>query len=92
VRARYGVLPEGYDYERAGPDRVSNQLRPEFVDSCLNLFLLDPQEKYRELARIHYESMKATSRAPFGFTILDNITTRPMKQGGLCPAIGGASR
>ncbi|HEX3942741.1 MAG TPA: glycoside hydrolase family 47 protein [Rhizomicrobium sp.] len=85
VQARYGVLPEGYDCARAAPDRVSNELRPELVDSCLNLFLLDPQEKYRELARIHYDNMKSSSRARFGFTIIDDVTARPMKQGDLCP-------
>ena len=85
VQTTYGVLSEGYDYARAAPDRVSNALRPEFVDSCFTLFLLDPQEKYRELARIHYENMKLSSRAPFGFTVLDDMTARPMKQGDLCP-------
>ena len=85
VQAKYGVLPEGYDYAKAAPDRVSNELRPEFVDSCLNLFLLEPNDRYRELARLHYEMMKTTSRAAYGFTIIDDITTSPMKQGDLCP-------
>jgi len=85
AQQRYRVLPEGYDFLRAVPDRVTNELRPEFVDSCLNLFLMDPQERYRQLARAHFEAMKATSRAPFGFTIIDDIGTNPMKQGALCP-------
>jgi mannosyl-oligosaccharide alpha-1,2-mannosidase len=85
VQAKYGVLPEGYDFEKVAPDRVTNELRPEFVDSCLNLFLLEPHDKWRELARIHYENMKISSRAAYGFTIIDDITTKPMKQGDLCP-------
>ena len=85
VQARYTVLPEGYDYIKSAPDRVTNELRPEFADSCLNLFLLDPNDRYCELARIHFENMKATSRAPYGFTIIDDITTNPMKQGDSCP-------
>ena len=85
VQAHYGVLPEGYDYAKAAPDRITNELRPEFVDSCLNLFLLEPDDRWRELARIHYENMKATSRARYGFTIIDDITAKPMKQGDLCP-------
>jgi len=85
VQARYGVLPEGFDYAKAAPDRITNELRPEFADSCLNLFLLDPDDRYRELARIHFENMKETSRAPYGFTILDDVTARPAKQGDLCP-------
>jgi mannosyl-oligosaccharide alpha-1,2-mannosidase len=85
VQARYGVLPEGFDYARSVADRVTNALRPEFPDSCINLFLLEPNERWRELGRIHYENMKRTSRAPYGFTVIDDITTSPMKQGDLCP-------
>jgi mannosyl-oligosaccharide alpha-1,2-mannosidase len=85
VQARYGVLPEGYDYAKAAPDRITNELRPEFVDSCLNLFLLKPDDRWRELARVHFETMKATSRAPFGYTIIDDVTASPKKQGDLCP-------
>jgi mannosyl-oligosaccharide alpha-1,2-mannosidase len=29
--------------------------------------------------------MKKTCRAPYGFTIIDDITTRPMKQADSCP-------
>lgn len=85
VQAKTGVLPEGYDYAKAAPDRITNELRPEFVDSCLNLFLIEPDDKYRELARTHYENMKSSSRAAYGYTIIDDITTKPMRQGDLCP-------
>lgn len=85
VQARIGVLPEGYDYAKAAPDRVTNELRPEFVDSCLNLFLLEPAQRWRELAQTHYEAMKRTSRAAYGFTILDDVTAGPAIQGDLCP-------
>jgi mannosyl-oligosaccharide alpha-1,2-mannosidase len=85
VQARFGVLPEGFDCASFAPDRVTNELRPEFVDSCLNLFLLEPSEHWRDLAAMHYEQMKKTSRAAFGFTIIDDITASPMKQGDLCP-------
>jgi mannosyl-oligosaccharide alpha-1,2-mannosidase len=85
VQSRYRVLPEGFDFEKAAPDRVTNELRPEFVDSCLNLFLLDQDDKWRELARVHYENMKSSSRAKYGFTIIDDMTAKPMKQGDLCP-------
>ena len=85
VQARYTVIPEGFDYAHFAPDRVTNQLRPEFADSCINLFLLDPDDRWRELGRIHYENMKKTSKARFGFTIIDDVTANPMKQGDLCP-------
>lgn len=85
VQARYGVLPEGYDFGAAKPDRTSNELRPEFVDSCLNLFLVAPDERWRELAALHYEAMKRTSRAPFGYTVIEDVAAKPMRQGDLCP-------
>lgn len=81
----YGVLPEGYDYVKGGPDRVTNELRPEFVDSCLNLFLLEPSDDWRELAEYHYVSMKKTSRVQYGFTVLEDITASPVWHGDLCP-------
>ena len=31
------------------------------------------------------EAMKATSRGAYGYTILDDITAAPMRQGDLCP-------
>jgi mannosyl-oligosaccharide alpha-1,2-mannosidase len=85
VQARYGVLPEGFDYGTFTATRPSNELRPEFVDSCLNLFLLAPADRWRELAATHYEAMKRTSRAKFGYTIIDDVTAKPMRQGDLCP-------
>ena len=85
VQERIGVLPEGYDCAKAAPDRVTNELRPEFVDSCLNLHLLEPDDRYRELGATHYRNMKATSRAAYGYTILDDVTAKPARQGDLCP-------
>jgi mannosyl-oligosaccharide alpha-1,2-mannosidase len=85
VQSRFTILPEGFDYAQFAPDRVTNQLRPEFADSCINLFLLEPDDRWRELGRIHYENMKKTSRARFGYTIIDDITANPMKQGDSCP-------
>jgi mannosyl-oligosaccharide alpha-1,2-mannosidase len=85
VQARFQVLPEGFDYGAFQATRASNELRPEFADSCLALFVHGGGEIYRQFARTHYENMKRTSRARFGYTILDNVTERPMKQGDLCP-------
>jgi mannosyl-oligosaccharide alpha-1,2-mannosidase len=85
VQQRFGVLPEGFDYGRFGATRVSNELRPEFADSCLALFLHGGGEHERQFARLHYENMKRTSRARFGYTIIDDVTTQPAKQGDLCP-------
>lgn len=85
VQAHFGVLPEGFDYLSFTATRPSNELRPEFADSCLALFVHGGGDWPRHLARIHYENMKKTSRASFGYTILDDVTARPVKQGDLCP-------
>jgi len=85
VQQRFGVLPEGFDYGAFSAIGVSNALRPEFVDSCLALFLRGGSNRERRLARIHYENMKRTSRARFGYTIIDDVTATPMRQGDLCP-------
>jgi len=85
VQLRFAVLPEGFDYGTFQATRVSNELRPEFADSCLALFVHGGGEAERRLAHMHYLNMKRTSRAKFGYTIIDDITTLPMRQGDLCP-------
>jgi mannosyl-oligosaccharide alpha-1,2-mannosidase len=85
VQAQFGVLPEGFDFAKFAPDRVTNELRPEFADSCSALFFADRSDRWRALAAIHFENMKSTSRASFGFASIDDITTRPMRQADSCP-------
>jgi mannosyl-oligosaccharide alpha-1,2-mannosidase len=85
VQDRYPVLPESFDYAQFKATRVTNDLRPEFVDSCLNLWLLDRNERWRELGLKHYRAMQATSRAKYGFTVIADVTKRPMTQGDFCP-------
>src|SRR5579862_1014662 len=85
VQLRFYVLPEGFDYGTFSPTRVTNELRPEFADSCLALFVHGGGERERQLGHLHYLNMKRTSRARFGYTIIDDITTLPMRQGDLCP-------
>ncbi|MET0336443.1 MAG: glycoside hydrolase family 47 protein [Caulobacter sp.] len=85
MQATYGVIPESIDVATRQPRRKHTGLRPEYPDACLNLWLSDRDERYRQLTAIHYRQMKATSRAPYGYTALEDITTRPMKQRDNCP-------
>lgn len=85
VQRRFAVLPEGFDYGTFKTTRVSNELRPEFADSCLSLFVHGGGEEERRLAHLHYLNMTRTSRAKYGYTIIDDITTLPMRKGDLCP-------
>jgi mannosyl-oligosaccharide alpha-1,2-mannosidase len=85
LQATFGVIPESIDITTRQPRRKHTGLRPEYADACLNLWLLDRDDRYRALAAIHYREMKTTSRATFGYTALKDITTRPMTQGDNCP-------
>ena len=85
LQATFGVIPESIDVTAAQPRRKATGLRPEYPDACLNLWLIDQDDRYRRLAAIHYREMKATSRAAFGYTALKDITTQPMTQGDNCP-------
>ena len=85
LQATFGVIPESIDVTTAQPRRKATGLRPEYPDACLNLWLIDRDPRYRQLAAIHYREMKATSRAAFGYTALKDITTQPMTQGDNCP-------
>jgi hypothetical protein len=88
VLDRYPVLPEGYDPASGTATARGNQLRPEYVDSCLNLWLVagpgkPAGEKYRELAYDYYVRQKRHSRVANGWTIIDDVTTSPVRHGDL---------
>ncbi len=85
VQAIFGLLPEELDYGTFKATSPGNELRPEFADSCLALYVHGAGDWPRQLGRIHYENMKRTSRARFGYTIIDDVIARPVKQGDLCP-------
>ncbi|HEU4426518.1 MAG TPA: glycoside hydrolase family 47 protein, partial [Pilimelia sp.] len=79
---RYPVLPgvdplSGVAYVRA------NALRPEYVDSAFNLWLVTRRERYRELAYDYYVRQKTHSRVPNGWTVIDDVTTTPVTHGDL---------
>lgn len=85
VQARYGVLPEGYDYATSRPTQVTNALRPELADAAFTLWLIDRNPHWREIGRLHYEAMKRWNKAPFGYTDLADVTATPKRQADHCP-------
>ena len=58
------------------PTSVTNSLRPELADACLNLWLLDGRDEWRVIAREHYLAMKRWNKARFGYADLADVTTR----------------
>ncbi|GAA2445793.1 hypothetical protein GCM10010191_73420 [Actinomadura vinacea] len=88
VLDRYPVLPEGYDPATRAATAKGNQLRPEYVDSCLNLWLVagpgrPAAERYRELAYDYYVRQKRHSRVANGWTIIEDVTAAPVRHGDL---------
>lgn len=88
VLDRFPVLPEGYDPATGTVTAKGNQLRPEYVDSCLNLWLVTGRdnpgaETYRELAYDYYVRQKTHSRVPNGWTVINDVTTSPVTHGDL---------
>ena len=80
---RYRVLPEVVDPLSGVATGKGNALRPEYVDSCFNLWLLTRNERYRRLAFQYYLRQKADSRVPNGWTVIDDVTTTPATHGDL---------
>lgn len=86
VLDRYGIFPEEWDYTDLSIVDGGYQLRPEYADSCLALFIASGgSELYRQRAFQLYQAMKANCRVENGYTILTDITTRPMTRGDLTP-------
>ena len=88
VLDRYPVLPEGYEPVTGAATEKGNQLRPEYVDSCLNLWLVTGRDnpaadKYRKLAFDYYVRQKRHSRVANGWTVITDVTTSPVKHGDL---------
>ncbi len=85
VQARYGVLPEAYDYATAAPTQCGNALRPELVDAAFTLWLLDRDPRWREIGAAHFAAMKRWNKAEYGYTDLADVTADPKRQADHCP-------
>jgi hypothetical protein len=83
VLATYPLLPEGYDYGTGAATGPGNELRPEYVDSAFNLWLITGKELYRERAYDYYLRQKRASRVANGWTIVTDVTTSPPAHGDL---------
>lgn len=90
VLKRYPVLPEQIDYTTLTATTVSNQFRPEYVNSSFDLYWQTGNPIYAQTAYLYFTGMKQNARTANGYTIIDDVTTSPMKQGDLFPAYGFA--
>jgi mannosyl-oligosaccharide alpha-1,2-mannosidase len=85
VQARYGILPEGYDYATEQPTQVTNALRPELADAAFTLWLLDRNPRWREMGKAHFLAMKRWNKAEYGYTDLADVSAEPKRQADHCP-------
>jgi mannosyl-oligosaccharide alpha-1,2-mannosidase len=85
VQDRFGVLPEGYDYQKGEAFQLTNALRPELADAAFNLWLLDRDEQWRAVAATHFLAMKRWNKARYGYTDLADVTASPKRQADHCP-------
>src|SRR5256885_2771511 len=87
VLDRFGLFPEQWDYKDMSVLDPGHQLRPEYADSCLAMFITSGgAEEYRRRAYQLYVAMKANCRVANGYTVVTDVTARPMALGDLTPA------
>ncbi len=86
VEDRFGLIPEQFDYRTLRLLDPGYQLRPEYANSAFDLWFLTGRDKYRATARRHFARLREHCRVAGGYTIVTDVTTRPMKHGDLCPA------
>jgi mannosyl-oligosaccharide alpha-1,2-mannosidase len=85
VQDRFGVIPEGFDYDTFQVTTPSNALRPELADAALNLWLRDRDPRWRRICRTHFETMKRSSRTIWGYSGIADVTKTPMTLDDACP-------
>ncbi|HZO93479.1 MAG TPA: glycoside hydrolase family 47 protein [Candidatus Baltobacteraceae bacterium] len=90
VARRYGIIPEIFDFTTLDVISPSNEFRPEYANAAFDLWFLTRDPKYRDTAYAHFLALRDNCRIANGYTIVDDVRTRPMKLGDLFPAYGFA--
>ncbi|MET7620652.1 glycoside hydrolase family 47 protein [Streptomyces sp. NPDC005408] len=83
--AQHRLPPEGINYTTFAATSNEYQLRPEYVDSALFLWLATGNEVYRDRAKWLWDGQKAHCKVAGGYTIVSNMTTTPTTKGDLTP-------
>jgi hypothetical protein len=83
--AQHRLPPEGIDYTTFAATNNGYQLRPEYVDSALFLWLLTGKEIYRDRGQWLWNAQKAHCKVANGYSIVSNMTTTPTTKGDLTP-------
>ncbi|MBV9379160.1 MAG: glycoside hydrolase family 47 protein [Streptosporangiaceae bacterium] len=86
VAEKYPVLPEEIDYTTLAALSKGNQLRPEYLNAAFDLWVQLRRDIYKTTSYAYFQNMKTYNRVPNGYTIIDDVTVRPMVLGDLFPA------
>lgn len=86
VLDKYAVIPEEIDYTRLDVVNARNELRPEYANCAFELYWQTGDPYYRTAAWRYFGNLKKYHRVPGGYTIVTDVTKRPMPKGDLCPA------
>lgn len=86
VLDKYAVIPEAIDYARPAVLNARNELRPEYANCAFQLFWQTGDAFYRTTAWRYFENLRKYHRVPGGYTVVADVTRRPMPKGDHCPA------
>ncbi|HET7815678.1 MAG TPA: glycoside hydrolase family 47 protein, partial [Candidatus Baltobacteraceae bacterium] len=83
---RFGLIPEVIDYAKNTVEDTKYWMRPEYVNSSFDLWFLTHDQKYRDTAYRYFQALRADCRTANGYTVLMDVTKRPVVQGDYFPA------
>ncbi|MBT2382903.1 glycoside hydrolase family 47 protein [Streptomyces sp. ISL-11] len=86
VLDKYDVIPEEIDYARLAVLNPGNELRPEYANCAFQLYWETADPYYRTTAWRYFQNLRKHHRVRDGYTVITDITKRPMRKGDHCPA------
>ncbi|HEV2373456.1 MAG TPA: glycoside hydrolase family 47 protein [Streptosporangiaceae bacterium] len=86
VHHKYPVLPDEIDYTTLSATSVSNELRPEYLNAAFDLWAQTKRQFYKTTSYSYFQNMKTFNKCPNGYTVVNDVTQRPMPQGDYFPA------
>ncbi|MGW1200523.1 glycoside hydrolase family 47 protein [Streptomyces sp. NPDC002536] len=86
VLDKYAVIPELIDYAHLDVVDPHNQLRPEYANCAFELYWQTGDPFYRTAAWRYFKNLRTHHRVPGGYTVVTDVTRKPMPKGDHCPA------
>ena len=85
ILANNAVVPESIDYGTASVLSARNDLRPEYVNSSFDLWMLTGDRYYKETAYRYFSGLRDHLRVAGGYTVAEDVTASPLRHGDLTP-------